>query len=162
MWATTYTIFKLIQKSQMWVELEVAPIGSHISLSQIRSGKISTPRNSICHNIIWLLPTVHSNNIHWQCFIRISLIFQAESTNIQESIRYNPSTLHDIFPAPLNMVAQLNVMVTSCFKVCGCHSIPFLNQTHVFDWCGFRWGAKNKHHKVTCLKKIGLLVFKLF
>ena len=24
------------------------------------------------------------------------------------------------------------------------------------DWCGIRWGSKNKHHKDTCSKEIGL------
>jgi hypothetical protein len=41
-------------------------------------------------------------------------------------------------------------------KVCWCYSVTLLNRTHMFYWCVVRWGSKNKHHKDTCLKEIGL------
>jgi hypothetical protein len=41
-------------------------------------------------------------------------------------------------------------------KVCGCYSATFLNRTPVFDWCVVWQGSKNKHHRDTFLKEIGL------
>ena len=48
-------------------------------------------------------------------------------------------------------------------KVCGCYwlIVTFVNWTHVFNWCVFRWELKNKHHKDTCWENIGLCLSTL-
>ena len=38
----------------------------------------------------------------------------------------------------------------------GAIQLLFFNQTPIFDWCGVRWGSKNKYRRETCLKEIGL------
>ena len=37
----------------------------------------------------------------------------------------------------------------------------FLNRTPIFGWCVVRSGSINKHHKVTCLREIGLCLLIL-
>ena len=62
------------------------------------------------HYIIQLLSAVpfHSIRIQGQCFPQISLLFKFESTYSQSFVRYNSSSLQDIFPVPSNLVIQLN------------------------------------------------------
>ena len=34
--------------------------------------------------------------------------------------------------------------------------MPLLNHTPIFDWCVVQQESKNKHHKDTCFKEVGL------
>lgn len=34
-------------------------------------------------------------------------------------------------------------------KVCLCHLVTFLNQTHIFEWCVVECGSTNRHHSDT-------------
>ena len=57
----------------------------------------------------------HDNYMKWQCFTQISLVFMLNRLTNKKFVRYNSSTLHDIFLAPRNMVIQLNNVVFACF-----------------------------------------------
>ena len=49
-----------------------------------------------------------------------------------------------------------NMSNTLATTVCECYLVTFLNWTSLFDWCVTSQGSKNKDHKDTCLKNIGL------
>ena len=82
--------------------------------------------------------------------------------------------LHSLIWAPANEymkevlfipMMKEHLILWLCFEqnpfwtqVCRCYSIAFLNRTLMFNWCVVRWGSKNKHHKIACIKEIGLHV----
>ena len=47
-------------------------------------------------------------------------------------------------------------MQWSVHKACGWYFVTFLIGHLYFGWCVVRWVSKNKHHKNTCFKEIGL------
>ena len=70
---------------------------------------------------------------------------------------------NDINPSPVISVSKSRIKIAEvtggyCMphKVRRCYSVNFLNWRPIFDWCVVRWASKNKHHKHTCSKEIGL------
>jgi hypothetical protein len=58
-------------------------------------------------------------------------------------------------------VNEITLRLKPNFKMCVCVCVLFgyFNfhiQTLIFDWCVVQWRSKNKHHKDTRLKEIGL------
>ena len=50
----------------------------------------------------------------------------------------------------------VTVFLVDAQKVCRCYPVNFLDQTPIFASCVVRCASKNRDHKGTCLKEIGL------
>ena len=74
-----------------------------------------------------------------------------KSSKLVNILIYAISQNIEIYMQIVSYICILKDMIIISHKVCGCHSVPFLSLTPLFDWlvCG---GSYNKHHKDIYIK----------
>ena len=119
-----------------------------------------------CPTLDWqvnLVMGAHTHAIAFTICKNVTLIKDPKSTQtIITSFHFPPYFLskkgqqNEFYGSLIQRPNLVHGVGCAHIKVCGRHSIKFFNRTPIFDWCVVRWGSRNKQHKGTCSKGIGL------